>query len=238
MMYRRKAQHVCILGLATLLVLSCTHPRAWTYLPRAIDQSPRTTKTVIIPPFADERRATNTNRVWCYAVPFCPYGWQDLEQPERTTSHIHSGVWQFDPAHDFAQALAEEISRAHLFGAVVTNESPQEDSRRGFVLRGTLISTRYEATLFSYGLSVLGSNLWLLGLPLGSMRETISFRLRLEDQPSGHVFLQQTYQIQQDDGWVSLYALPDDFSYDRLFQTLMPSILHDLDRALKEVLLD
>jgi hypothetical protein len=231
-----KTQGFCVLGLASLLVLGCTHPRAWIYLPHAaVDQAPRTTRAVIIPPFVDERSAKNSNRVLCYVVPLCPYGWQDLEQPERATSHIHSGVWRFDPAHDLAQALADEISHARLFGSVVTKE--EQEGQRDFILRGTLVSTRYEATLVSYGLSVLGPNLWLLGLPLGSMRETLAFRLRLEDQRSGQVSLQQTYRTQQDDGWVSLYTLPDDFSYDRMFQTLVPTILKDIERALKDALL-
>jgi hypothetical protein len=233
-----KTELLAVLGFASLFILGCTHPRAWLYSPQAaVDQPPRTTKAVLVAPFTDERRAENINRVWCYLLPFCPYGLQDLERPERLTPHIHSGAWQFDPAHDIGQAIAEEISRARLFGSVVTEED-LTNPRQGFILRGTIVSTRYEATIVSYGLSVLGSNLWLLGLPMGSKRETLAVRLQLEDQPSRRVYLQQVYRTQADEGWVSLYALPEDFSYDRLLQTLVPTILKDLERALTDTRLD
>lgn len=229
-----KTQVLCALGLASLLLLGCTHPRAWIYLPHAsLGEPPRSTKPLLVPPFVDERRTENTNRVWCFVVPLCPYGWQELDQPERVTSHIHSGVWQFDPSYDLARALADEVSRAQLFSSVVVRRE-RDDPGHGFLLQGILVSTRYEATIVSYGLSALGSNLWFLGLPMGSMRETLAFRLRLEDRPSGRVYWERAYRTQQDDGWVSLYALPDDFSYDRLFQALIPTILKDLEQAIKD----
>jgi hypothetical protein len=160
-----------------------------------------------------------------------PFGYQDLNQPEGQNMHIMSGLWQFKPTEDIAKALAAELQSRHIFrDAFFTfRESDAE-----LVLQGTLKSTRYNGKLITYGLSVYGPMLWFFGFPAGAVSNELTLKLRLVDRSSQNSIWEKEYRGQHDTGAFWIYAMPEDFYYDTILKKLMPTILSDLEAAVKE----
>jgi hypothetical protein len=196
-----------------------------------VDRLPLVSKTIVVPPLADLRPANNTDRVWLYLLPLMPYGWQDFNQPERMTTHVNSGRWQFTPTEDIAKALATEVANRRLFTEA---RFASTDGDADWVLQGTLSSLRYEGRLLTYGLSVAGPNLWILGLPAGSVKNSLALTLRLEDRRSHSMLWENSYDMKHDEGLFGIYNLAEDFWYDSMLKQLMPRILSDLEAAIKK----
>ncbi len=221
------------LAVTVMLALSgCVAPRGWVYSPTpAADRPAVSPHTVVVLPLLDERPAQNDNKVWLYWIPFFPYGWQDLSVPERHPNHINSNEWLFNPPVDLAASLAAEINNSRLFKEASSAADP---ARGELVLQGRLSSTRYESRLYSYGVSLVAPALWVLGLPVSSVTNTLAFHLRLEDRASQKRLWEQTYSAEHREGALWLYNLPEDFSYDEMLKELMPKILADLEEAIKQ----
>ena len=233
--YERKrvtkaTQCLVLVFLVAWLAAGCSSQRGWAYIPTdPIKQSPRVAMSVAVVPFIDHRPSQNTNNLGLRLIPLMPFGWQELNAPETIQGHVASGLWQFKPTEDMAKALALEVQNRHLFKETffTFRESDGE-----LILRGTLLSTRYDGTLYSYGLSIYGELLWLLGLPAGKVKNDLSIELRLEDRTSGQVIWEKQYQADHDEGVYWAYAIPSDFWYDTMFKDLMPTILSDLEDAI------
>lgn len=214
-----------------LAISGCVAPRGWVYSATPpLDRPAVSAQTVVVPPLLDERPAENDNKVWLYWIPLVPFGWQDLNVPERHPGHINSDEWQFNPPGDLAAALAGEINNSRIFREAAF----AADATRGdLVLQGRLSSTRYESRIYSYGVSIVAPTLWVIGLPMSSVKNTLAFHLRLEDRMSHKVLWEQSYSTEHRERARSLYNLPEDFSYDDMFKELIPKILADLEEAVR-----
>lgn len=218
------------LTLTGMAATGCTYPRGWAYdAAPPMERPPLVAGTLVVPPLVDQRPADNADKVWLYLIPLMPYGWQDYQQPERMASHVNSGRWRFAPTEDIAKALAAEIANRRLI-AEARFASTEEDA--DWVLRGGLSSLHYDGRLLTYGLSVAGPNLWLVGLPAGSVKNSLAMTLRLENRRSRTVVWEQRYDLTHDEGLFWLYSLAEDFWYDTMLKQLMPRILSDLEEAL------
>jgi hypothetical protein len=216
----------------SLVLSGCVAPRAWVYSPaEPAERPPLSSQTIVVLPMLDERPARDDNKVWLYWVPFAPFGWQDFQRPERQPTHINSTGWQFDPPADFAAALAAEISHRRLFTQVSLRDNAGRDD---LVLHGRVSSTRYESRLYSYGVFIIAPALWVVGLPVSSVRNTVALALRLEDRQSGKVLWEQKYSAEHRESAQTLYSLPEDFSYDDMLKELMPKILGDLEAVIRQ----
>lgn len=221
--------------LAAVLMLlvacsGCVASRGWVYSPGpAVDHQPRSPHTVVVLPMADDRPADNNNKVWCYWIPFCPFGWQDFQQPEQRPTHINSTTWQFSPPTDLRLALATELSNRRIFKEVTLAE---EAGQADLLLQGRVSSTRYESRLYSYGITLVAPALWVAGLPVSSVRNTLALELRLADRRSGKVLWEHAYSIEHEESPGTLYTLAEDFNYDEMLKELMEQILQDLEGAL------
>lgn len=222
-----------VLAILGLSEIGCSSARTWTYQVAPFTDRPRAIeKSLAVPPLNDLRRPENTNSILFYLLPLMPYGWQDFEQPEGVSHHILSGLWQFKPTEDIAKALAAEIHSYNIFReAFFTFRESEAD----FVLRGSLTSTNYNGTLYTYGLSVEGPLLWLIGFPAGSVTNQLSVRLELVERNSNRRIWEHDYSFVYDAGVFWLYALPEDFYYDKILKQLMPEILADIEEAVKKV---
>ena len=218
-----------VFTLGSLSLAGCVHPRGWSYEPMPpIERAALNPNALVVWPLTDHRPVENRNRAWVYLIPLMPYGQQDLNRPEDLREHIHSSTWQFMPAQDIAKALVAEIGNRRIFTEV---SSVSSGSGGDLILVGDLVSTRYEATLLSYGLSIAGPDLWALGLPVGSVKNTLAFKLRLEEGISRTIIWEGSYSAERDEGLFSLYNLAEDFCYDALLKELMPKVLSDLELA-------
>lgn len=146
--------------------------------------------------------------------------------------HLISGLWQFKPTEDIAKAFASELNARRVFREAFYTFRESEGE---LVLRGTLTSTKYDGKLISYCLSAYGPLLWLFGLPAGTVKNDLVFSLRLEEQASKKLIWEKTYSVEHDHGAFWIYAMPEDFFYDKMLKGLVPGILTDLEQAIKNV---
>src|SRR5262245_24997124 len=150
------------LGLVLLiawLTTGCSSQRGWAYVPSPpMKQSPSFAKTVAVVPFIDQRPVQNKNNIGLRLIPLMPFGWQELNTPETIQGHIASGLWQFRPTEDMAKALALEVQNRHLFQEAffTFRESDGE-----LVLRGVLLSTGYDGTLWPLNLRRNSVGAWI-----------------------------------------------------------------------------
>jgi hypothetical protein len=207
-------------------------PWHWAY--KGMEHPPRTpilNKSVAIVPFVDNRPSENSNYTWLFIIPLMPYGWQEFNRPEEAREHATTGRWQFRPSEDLAQALAQEINTAHLFKrAIVTNQESEGD----LVLTGTIFSTKYESKTLTYGLSSGGVFLWYVGVPVGKIMNELHLRLNLTDRNTGNVLWVGSYTSGREDMFRINRLFDRDAWYPEMLQQLMPSILQDMETALKE----
>ena len=86
-----------------------------------------------------------------YLIPLMPMGWQNLNTPETIQMHLNSGLWIFKPSEDFAKSIAEELNNSSIFKeAFFTNR----ESEGELVMRGKILSTKYDGYMYSYCLSM------------------------------------------------------------------------------------
>ena len=223
-------QSVVLVLLMAWVSAGCSSQRGWAYTPTdPVKRSPSIAKTVAVVPFIDRRPHQNTNNINLRLIPLMPFGWQQLNEPETIQGHIASGLWQFRPTDDMAKALALEVQNRHLFKETFFTF---RESDGDLVLRGSLLSTGYDGTVFSYGLSIYGEILWILGLPAGKVKNDLAIELWLEDRNSGQVVWDKQYKADHDEGVYWAYAIPSDFWYDTMLKDLMPTILSDLEEAI------
>lgn len=232
----RIASQRILVGLALVILglteIGCSSARTWTYQAAPFTDRPRAVeKSLAVPPLNDLRRPENSDRTFIYLLPLMPYGWQDLEQPEGTNHHILSGLWQFKPTEDIAKALATEIHNYNIFReAFFTFRESDAD----LVLRGSLTSTHYDGKLYTYGLGIIGPDLWWIGFPAGSVTNQLAFKLELVDRQSNKKIWENQYSFTYDTGAFWIYAPPEDFYYDKALKQLVPTILADLEETLRK----
>ena len=122
-------------------------------------------KTVVVLPLTDAREVTNKEMLPMWLVPLVPFGWANLNVPERTSTHVTSLAWSFDPDEDVARAIAEELHNSRMFRKVSFSKKATDED---LVLRGVIKSTFYRGDKYSYGLSIFSFSFWLLGFPYGT----------------------------------------------------------------------
>ena len=81
--------------------------------------------------------------------------------------------------------------------------------------------------MFTYGLSIYGPLLWILGLPATHNRNEIELNLTLRRGADGPPLWQHVVRgAESSTGWI--YGLGTDFTYDRLLRAAMPELLASL----------
>lgn len=219
--------------LLCLLLFGCASPRSWTYqAAEPVSREPLLSRSVAVPPLIDARPPQNDNRLMLYLIPLWPYGWQEMNAPEAgVNAHLTSGLWQFKPTEDIAKAFAMEVNNRHIFKeAFFTHRESEGD----LVLRSTLTSTRYDGTIYSYGLSAYAGLTWILGLPAGKVKNDLAFKMVLEDPTAKKILWEKSYSAEHDEGRFWLYGMPSDFWYDKMLKDLMPTILSEMEQAVKQ----
>ncbi len=218
-----------LLVLAALIFSGCAEQRVWSYKADPfVRTGPLVNKSVAVPPLADSRKNENTNLIGLMYIPLMPYGWMDLNTPEGGQRHISSGLWLFKPPEDIAKAVAEEINNSGIFKeAFFTNRASEGE----LILKSNLISTFYNGNLISYGLSVYGAYLWLIGLPAGSYGNNLEISFELMESSTGKVLWNETFKKEfSKTFWI--YAPGADFRYDQLLKEIMKDAIPSLKKKL------
>lgn len=97
------------------------------------------------------------------------------------------------------------------------------------MLVGEVKSTRYYATLVTYGLSIFGGFPWLIGLPSGWITNELAVEFYLEDGGTRTVLWRKRYKEVYKTTYRALYGIwPRQFNYDVLFKTILRDVVKDL----------
>ena len=221
-----------LLVFVCLSLASCSSTKGWVYKENNYDKSSYSNnsslsnKTIAVLPFSDKRSNENVNASLLYLIPLFPFGYQNLSSPETVPIHANSGLWvNFDPKKDFAEALSEELNSLKVFKeAYFSNSIGNSD----YYISGSVVSTDYNSKLFSYGLSVYGPALWLIGLPATHISNDLEIKLSLMDSKSQKVLFTKRYKANHYSkvGWI--YSLPNDFYYPEMLRTLYGYFIEDL----------
>jgi hypothetical protein len=217
--------------LAVALCSGCANQKAWVYRSNTYPAATASTnKKVAVLPFEDARENKNQNYWGVYLIPLAPYGSQNFDAPEGESTHIASGMWlNFKPTEDFPKALAEDLRNTHLFADAFFDY--RQDSG-DYVVKGKIISTKYVGRLISYGLSVYGPDLWLIGFPACWTRNDLSLELSLVDSKNDKVLFSKTYTATPRQGCAWIYDLKNDFNYSEMLAELNKQFCTEIQPAL------
>jgi hypothetical protein len=175
-----------------LLAGACSTQRAFTYplSPIAVvNADPPDVRIAVLP--ANDLRGSSNN--WAtylmYMIPLMPFGWVNYERPEAAS--MFNTIREFDAnlTEDIPKAIAQHLQRAGYARDVFFDYGANAPSA-DYTLETDLRETRYEGKIYSYGLSVFGPLLWLIGLPAGSSHVTLTLDLRLKDAAGQDVWTQ------------------------------------------------
>lgn len=225
----RRAKAVVVLSLCALT--GCASTRSWAYRPEApVVREPVLAKSVVVLPTEDLRTNENSNLLPLYLIPLMPFGWMTYDTPEGPDRHLTSGAWIFRPSEDIAKAIAQDLQNLGLFKETFFGYRPSDGD---LVLRSQLHSTRYNAKMITYGMSIEGPLLWLIGFPTGTYSNELRLEMRLEDQKTGQLVWSGGV-TELDGGIVWIYALGADFHYDSLLKRGLRLSFSDLQTRLAQ----
>jgi hypothetical protein len=218
-------KRLLIVAAVAAILSGCQSQMAWKYGPEpAASLSGSIEKAVAVPPFDDQRKNENSNKLGMYLIPLMPFGWQEFNTPEGVDEHATSRQWLWRPNEDIAKAAAQEVNNAGLFREVFfTNRASEGD----WVLQGRIISTKYDGKVLTYGLSVEGPLLWLLGLPAASVANELVLAFRLEDRATHRTLWEKEYREKvSKTSWI--YSLSADFQYPELLKKILLNVVKDI----------
>jgi hypothetical protein len=184
----------------------------------------------VVLPTEDLRTNENSNLFFLYLIPLMPFGWMTFDTPEGPERHLTSGVWNFRPSEDIAKAIAQDLQNLGLFKETFFGYRPSDGD---LVLRSQLHSTRCDAKVITYGMSVEGPLLWLIGFPTGAYSSELRLEMRLEDRKTGKLVWSGGV-TELEGGVVWLYVLGADFHYDSLLKRGLVRSFSDLQTQLAQ----
>jgi len=174
-----------ILLIVVMVLLSgCLGNRDWQYPPSTSGSYLEAKADLVAPvkaiilPLEDLRGQGVKEEYWKAAIPLVPYGDAMYERPETAKNPEEVDVVRFDPPHDFAKAIAAELSQAGIFSSVTYVQDAQQ-GHADVVFRGRLHSTEWKRRLYSYLFAPVGAVFWFLGLPMSETTTHLEFDLRL-----------------------------------------------------------
>lgn len=201
-----RQQRSVLLCLVVAAVLGCSSAGAWHYEPASGDL-PRARLADVrvgVLPFVDSREEGNKNRTLLYLIPLMPFGTMNYNQVEGAAGFLTHSSYQVRPGEDLAKAVVAELRAANLFTEAFYTER-EKDPGIDLLLQGYVQELKYEGKLISYGLSVYGPALWLVGLPAGHTKNTLKVGLELRKAGSNEVLWRSNPQPMKSTVTLGLY---------------------------------
>jgi hypothetical protein len=218
-----------LLSILALLCTGCATWR-WNYSPEpAAARAPILSNTVEVLPFADDRPSESFDHAWLWLIPLVLWNSAHADKVEESLPEKEK---QFNPVEDIPKAVAGELQNRGFFKSV---RFTPKDGEGDLVLRGRLASTTYDETRFSYGLSLYCYLLYLVGLPIATTKNELTFTLQIEEPLSRTVLWENTYKSDERGLRGAYYGSRSGLWYDDILKELMPKILADLEKGLKTV---
>jgi hypothetical protein len=213
--------------LAIALTAGCATNKGWVYRSNAYAPAGSSTgKKVAVLPFEDARENKNSNKWLLYMVPLMPYGSQRFDAPEGVPMHMTSAAWtNYKPTEDYPKALAEDLKKTGLFSDAFFDYRKQSAD---YAVKGRIVSTKYSGHIFSYGLSVYGPLLWLIGLPAASTSNELSVEFSLVDSQTDKPLFSKTYAATPRKSVSWIYVMKNDFNYSEMLAEVNKQFCQDI----------
>lgn len=229
-MYRRGSKAAFLIMVAFGLALSgCVTNAGWQYQPGPAQISPaRVPVSVGVLQFQDQRAIGNSTYFWLCAIPLVPYCTADYHRLESANGFITAGAYNFRPSEDLAKATAVELRQTGLFRDVFVTDRATDPGAQ-LLLRGTIINTDWNGSRYFYLLGPYGPLLYIFGLPIGSVQDTLKLKLELVDPASSQVLW--TYAVDQNYAMTEglYYNFGEDFGYPQMFRDGVKPALASLE---------
>jgi hypothetical protein len=231
---------ILLLCLATLLLGGCgttakfVYPAKYQNLTHLYDQ-PKYNLTVAVLPFEDMRGDINSfGGFFLYLIPLVPYGSFKYERPDAARMFNTVSQFEFNVTEDLAKAVVVSLQRSGLFKDVFFTFGG-EKANSDLIIKGKILSTDYIGKVYSYGLSVFGPGLSIIGLPAGSSYNKLSLELVLNDKKPakiwGYNFMKEKTIVQ---GLYYKFGY-DVKSYASLMEEGMNEAIKDMDKKLSSL---
>jgi hypothetical protein len=189
--------------------------------------------TAAVTPFEDERGNHNVeSKILLYLIPLMPYGETYLERPDAARVFHSVTEFHFNASEDLAKAAATSLRRSGLFKEAYFSYGGDLD-KADVIFRGAVKSTTYKGKVFSYGLSVWGPALWVIGLPSGVSTNYLSFTLAAYRRAERTPFWEYAFdQTRRQVHGLYYYLGHDVRGYASLMETAMNAALTDFVQQL------
>ena len=133
---------------------------------------------VAVTSFLDARGQDNTSYLPLDLIPLVPYASMNYDRPDASNRFVYHAAYNFRPSEDFAKAVVDEMKQNHFFEEVFFTQREREPNV-DLIVTGKIVNTRYHAKVLSYGLSIYGRLLPLIGLPIGNTQNSLSLFLEM-----------------------------------------------------------
>lgn len=189
--------------------------------------------TVRVDPFNDERpRIGGTGTMWVSYIPLMPFGWGFYNRPEDGKMFLSIQSFKFDPKDQLALAAQASLKRANIFNNIYyLVNAPQR--KANLVFTGNIKSTKYSERIFTYGLSVVGPLLWLVGLPDGWTDNQLEIQFILKQPETNKIIWQYTGKDSVASTHWFYYQGQDVKGYVPAMQHIMANAIENLQESLK-----
>jgi|APCry1669188910_1035180.scaffolds.fasta_scaffold38844_1 hypothetical protein len=196
--------------------------------------SPVTDKKVAVPIFDDQRSDSNqAGTMALYVIPLMPFGWVDYDRPDAARTFLSIQSFDFTPSEDLPKAAAYSLRRSGLFADAFFTFGGERE-KADYVLEGQIISSRYTGTMWTYGLSLLGPNLWFIGLPAGRSHNYLSLALQFKDAKTNKIVWEKTYALENTVTQGLYYNMGHDVrNYAYLMQQIMNDAITGIAKAMR-----
>jgi hypothetical protein len=204
---------------AFLMGLSgCVSNAGWHYVPnRPAVVGKRLPLTLAVKTFQDDRAQGNSTYAWACVIPLVPYCSIDYNRPDTANGFLTAAAYNFRPDSDLASAAAEEMRGTGLFRDVYVTQRSNDPGAQ-LILRGKITDTAWRGTLYAYLLGPYHALPWLLGLPAGSVDDTLALDLRLVQQSNGKILWTYTITRHYTKTEGIYYNYGEDFGYPEMFR--------------------
>jgi len=229
-MFQRGCKARVLLVIACGLALSgCVSNAGWQYEPGPAQVSTtRAPVSVGVLQFQDQRAAENSTYFWLCLIPLVPYCTADYHRLESANGFVTAGTYNFRPSEDLAKATADELRQTSLFRDVFVTDRATDPGAQ-LLLRGSIISTDWNGSRYSYLVGPYTGLFYLLGLPVGSVQDTLKLNLELVDPATSQILWSQA--IDQDYAKTEglYYNFGEDFGYPAMFRDGIKPALGSLE---------
>ncbi len=231
---------IVLLGLA-IICTGCgttakfVYPADATKLARLSDK-PRYDKTVAVLPFQELRGNKNSSStIWLYVIPLMPCGWCTYERPDAARMFMSINEFEFNPHEDLAKAAVTSLQQSGLFKDVFFTYGGEKQNA-DLLFTGQIQSTTYKGFIYSYGLSVEGPLLWLIGLPAGSSQDNLNLKFELRDAKTNEKLWEHDYSGEKSIVQGLYYKFGHDvLGYSELMEDIMNQAVVDMDKSLQNL---